>query len=136
MDWIYTVRRKTAKIGSSSPKEKRAIVSDTGDNTRKKARTGTECLKPESHPAERMSRAAVKSTEPKRIGPSSDWRTSRWRITCPACGHQFVPLTTMLGFQSLTCPGRKCGKELGANYNAEPPIVILYGSDVQPQKKG
>lgn len=39
-------------------------------------------------------------------------------VTCPACGFQFEPQTTMLAVQHLTCPARKCGVDLVANYNA------------------
>ena len=52
------------------------------------------------------------------IGPSSDHRTNRWRITCPRCGHAFEPRTTMFASASLACEGRKCGAELLVDYNA------------------
>ena len=51
------------------------------------------------------------------IGPSSDRRTTRWRITCPACGKRFEPRTTLMRFQDMGCP--KCDATLIADYNSE-----------------
>jgi hypothetical protein len=65
------------------------------------------------------------STTPRRLGWSHDYRTNRWSVECPACGKTFEPQTTMLAHQHLTCPARKCGVELSADYNAEPPTVTV-----------
>ena len=48
------------------------------------------------------------------VGPSSDWRTNRWSVTC-SCGRTFEPPTTMFGCHEVTCP--KCGREILLNYN-------------------
>lgn len=53
------------------------------------------------------------------LGPSRDHRTSRWKVTCPACGQAFEPSTTMFATQELTCPSTKCRVQLIVNYNAE-----------------
>lgn len=67
----------------------------------------------------------IKSTKPMYRGPSSDHRTNRWSVTCPACGHVFDPPTTMKRYQSVACPAGKCGKEVWADFNDQ--IVILAG---------
>jgi RNase P subunit RPR2 len=53
-------------------------------------------------------------------GPSSDWRTNRWTVTC-SCGKSFEPPTTMRSKQSVICP--KCGREILFDYNALPESV-------------
>lgn len=58
-----------------------------------------------------------KTTIPKCIGASNDGRTSRWRITCPDCGHLFEPQTTYLATQEVECPGKHCGAWMIARYN-------------------
>jgi phage terminase large subunit GpA-like protein len=65
------------------------------------------------------------STVAKCIGSSHDGRTNRWRVTCPACGHAFEPLTTRLATQHLQCPKPKCNAGMFADYNAEPATVTL-----------
>jgi DNA-directed RNA polymerase subunit RPC12/RpoP len=50
-----------------------------------------------------------------RLGPSSDHRTNRWRITCPACEKQFEPTTTMFSTHNVECP--KCSTRLLVDYN-------------------
>lgn len=67
------------------------------------------------------------STTPRVLGLSRDQRTQRWQVQCPACGNVFVPETTMCSTQSMTCTKAKCGVELHANYNAEPPVVTVAG---------
>lgn len=57
------------------------------------------------------------TTAPIYLGHSSDLRTNRWRITCPACGKTFEPQTTMFAQQSLQCPAARCGKHMRADYN-------------------
>lgn len=59
------------------------------------------------------------TTKPQYLGPSSDLRTNRWRITCPACAKTFDPQTTMFRQQSLQCPHRRCGKQMIADYERE-----------------
>lgn len=49
------------------------------------------------------------------LGLSSDHRTNRWRITCPACEKQFEPSTTMFSSHNITCP--KCSTLLLVDYN-------------------
>lgn len=61
----------------------------------------------------------AKTTKPIYRGHSSDWRTNRWSVICPACEKSFDPMTTMLRFQSLTCENKKCLKEMVADYNDE-----------------
>ncbi len=58
----------------------------------------------------------VEFTVPRAIGLSSDRRTNKWRVTCPNCGKEFVPPTTMLRWQELQCENRKCLAELRADY--------------------
>lgn len=67
------------------------------------------------------------STVAKFIGESRDGRTNRWRVTCPACGHEFEPPTTRLRYQHMNCSKPKCGREMSTDYNAEPPMVKLAG---------
>lgn len=64
-------------------------------------------------------------TKPRYLGQSSDLRTGRWKITCPVCGNEFEPQTTRLSWQNLQCPRKKCGAEMTAYYNEEPPVVKL-----------
>lgn len=61
------------------------------------------------------------------IGASSDGRTNRWRLTCPRCGGQFEPPTTMFNRQGLDCPRRLCGAALLADYEAETVRVVRSG---------
>lgn len=70
------------------------------------------------------------------IGLSSDQRTNRWRVTCPACGNVFEPQTTMSRYQGMICPKAKCGREMRVDYNAEPPTVTLVGVGTQAEPKG
>lgn len=56
-----------------------------------------------------------KVTKPRHLGPSRDWRTSRWEITCPACGKLLYPDTTTHARQWIECD--KCGEASLANYN-------------------
>ena len=65
------------------------------------------------------------TTTPKAIALSSDGRTNRWRIVCPACSHVFEPITTMGRYQGLNCPKQACNAGMVADYNAQPPIVKL-----------
>jgi hypothetical protein len=51
------------------------------------------------------------------LGPSSDLRTNRWRITCPTCGSSFEPPTTMFARQVLECTRPKCKSSLSVDYN-------------------
>lgn len=51
------------------------------------------------------------------LGPSSDYRTSRWEVTCPACERTFKPPTTMFGSEVRSC--EKCGVDLLINYNSK-----------------
>lgn len=60
----------------------------------------------------------VEFTVPEVIGTSSDGRTNKWRITCPACGCEFTPQSTMLRWQHMVCPRIKCSAELHADYKA------------------
>ena len=53
-------------------------------------------------------------------GMSSDYRTNRWSVGCE-CGRQFNPTTTMLRYQTFSCP--YCLTEYSADYNAEPPSI-------------
>lgn len=59
---------------------------------------------------------APPQTIPKYIGPSSDGRTNKWRVTCPLCQAQFEPVTTIKRFQILECP--TCHADLSADWNA------------------
>lgn len=59
------------------------------------------------------------STVPVCIGRSSDGRTNRWRIICPACGAQFVPVTTMFAVQGLECSKPRCQARMTAYYNED-----------------
>ena len=52
-------------------------------------------------------------------GNSYDGRTNRWSVECPHCKKTFLPPTTRLGKQLLTCPAGKCRKEMLADYNGE-----------------
>jgi rRNA maturation endonuclease Nob1 len=63
------------------------------------------------------------TTKPQILGLSSDLRTNRWRIICPACGKAFEPQTTMFNHQSLQCPSGRCGKQMVADYDCE--VVFL-----------
>lgn len=65
----------------------------------------------------------VKATKPIHLGPSRDWRTSRWEVVCPGCGARNYPATTMRAVQIVTC--EKCGSEMRANYNDG--VVTLVG---------
>ena len=76
--------------------------------------------------------ATTMTTEPRYLGESRDSRTNRWRITCPVCSHAFEPETTMRSTQHVICPGRKCGRELVADYNAEPPVVRALEGEETP----
>jgi peptide subunit release factor 1 (eRF1) len=69
--------------------------------------------------------AVVQPPPVRLLGLSSDHRTNRWEITCPKCGNAFSPQTTRLSTQWMECPKRKCGAEMEADYNAEPPKVHL-----------
>ncbi|AXH59616.1 hypothetical protein PLA107_030805 (plasmid) [Pseudomonas amygdali pv. lachrymans str. M301315] len=71
-----------------------------------------------------MTRLSSKNQGLTYLGPSSDYRTNRWRIECPACGHTFEPATTMLTAQHLMCPRAKCSVDLAIDYNAEKVILI------------
>lgn len=51
------------------------------------------------------------------IGHSSDYRTNRWQLTCPRCGHSFSPATTMFARQILHCERAKCNAEIYVDYN-------------------
>lgn len=64
-------------------------------------------------------------TTPRVLGFSSDNRTQKWRVVCPACGHEFTPPTTMLSTQTFDCARKRCGARLLARYNDEPPTVSL-----------
>lgn len=68
-------------------------------------------------------------TTPRVRGFSSDNRTQRWDVVCPACGKAFTPVTTMLSTQTFECPARRCGVSLLARYNDEPPTVSLWSRD-------
>jgi len=72
-----------------------------------------------------MKHETSKTTTPRLLGPSSDHRTQRWEVECPACGKLFVPMTTRLATQELDCPKAKCGAGMLARYNDEPPTVSL-----------
>lgn len=66
----------------------------------------------------------AKITKPDFLGSSRDQRANVWMVTCPACGKQWKPLTTMLATQGLDCPARKCGARMVADYNAETVTLI------------
>ena len=51
------------------------------------------------------------------VGSSYDKRTNAWRITCPKCGKDFNPPTTMLNFQQVECPKSKCKAMFTIDYN-------------------
>ena len=51
------------------------------------------------------------------VGISSVYRTNVWSISCPYCGQSFKPQTTMMAFQNLTCPNKKCKRNFSVNYN-------------------
>ena len=51
------------------------------------------------------------------IGLSRDFRTNIWSISCPYCRNSFTPQSTMLSWQHLACPNKKCRKEFLVNYN-------------------
>lgn len=55
------------------------------------------------------------TTTPVYLGHSHDWRTNRWRLTCPSCSHQWEPQTTMFAVHHISCP--RCGKGVVARYN-------------------
>lgn len=63
----------------------------------------------------------------KRLGPSSDGRTNRWRVTCPRCETTFEPETTMFRSQSLECPSGRCKAHLVAQYN-DGLVVVIPGN--------
>jgi DNA-directed RNA polymerase subunit RPC12/RpoP len=65
-------------------------------------------------------------TTPKYLGLSSDLRTNRWCIACPACGKTFEPQTTMFRQQGLQCPHARCGKQMIADYEND--VVTLRES--------
>lgn len=58
-------------------------------------------------------------TIPRLLGRSHDWRTNRWSVKCPKCGHEFEPMTTLFATQRLSCPKPKCGAEMVAHYNED-----------------
>lgn len=66
------------------------------------------------------------TTVPIYLGLSSDYRTNRWSITCPACKKPFEPATTMFFQQSLQCPAARCGKFMRADYHAETVWLTEY----------
>ena len=51
------------------------------------------------------------------VGLSRDYRTNVWSISCPYCKQSFTPQTTMLSWQHLSCPNKKCRKEFLVDYN-------------------
>jgi predicted SprT family Zn-dependent metalloprotease len=61
-----------------------------------------------------------------RLGLSSDRRTNRWAITCQ-CGKVNEPTTTIRASQRFCC--EKCGTEIYADYNAEPPTAKVVGGE-------
>lgn len=73
--------------------------------------------------------SALNETVARFIGASSDGRTNRWQVTCPACGNQFSPQTTRMSTQELDCPKNKCGASMAAYYNEEPAVVRLLPKD-------
>jgi hypothetical protein len=60
---------------------------------------------------------AKAETTPEYLGASSDKRTNRWSVTCPACTKSFEPPTTMLQFQELVCRNSKCSQAMVVDYN-------------------
>lgn len=56
-------------------------------------------------------------TVPLLLGRSSDGRTNRWGVTCPACQRNFEPQTTMFKTQSLECRNARCCARMVAHYN-------------------
>ncbi len=57
----------------------------------------------------------------KYLGPTSDYRSNRWRVSCE-CGRSFDPSSTMYARQNIECP--RCGKMYFVDYNAEPKATI------------
>lgn len=51
------------------------------------------------------------------VGLSHDQRTNRWSVTCRHCGATHTPPTTMLAWQTLECPKRRCEATEVVNYN-------------------
>lgn len=78
----------------------------------------TDGLQPTSYPVQKPGGIPV-SEQVFRLGLSSDHRTGRWRITCPECGKQFEPVTTMRNYQVVSCPIPKCSAELYIDYGRE-----------------
>lgn len=50
-------------------------------------------------------------------GLSHDQRTNLWSVTCRHCGKTHTPKTTMLAWQTIECPGKKCETSEVINYN-------------------
>lgn len=50
-------------------------------------------------------------------GLSHDQRTNLWEATCRHCGTTHTPMTTMLAWQTLECPGKQCDIIETVNYN-------------------
>lgn len=50
-------------------------------------------------------------------GHSYDGRANKWKATCPHCLKTFVPLTTRMARQVLTCPQPKCSQDILLDYN-------------------
>lgn len=67
--------------------------------------------------------ALAYTTEPVAVRRSVDDRTNVWDVTCPVCLSRFTPSTTMLATQMMICP--RCLSTLEADYNAEPPVVVV-----------
>lgn len=49
------------------------------------------------------------------VGSSRDHRTNRWKLTCPECGQQHEPPTTLLRHSVEECP--LCGHTAWVDYN-------------------
>lgn len=62
-------------------------------------------------------KATTKHFSVRLLGLSHDDRTNKWEATCRHCGKSYIPLTTMLAWQTLECPGRKCDTAETVNYN-------------------
>lgn len=65
------------------------------------------------------------STKPQYLGHSSDLRTNRWRVICPACSKTFEPATTMFAQQALQCPQGRCSKHMIADYNNDKVWLVV-----------
>lgn len=50
------------------------------------------------------------------LGPSSDQRTNRWRLTCD-CGYTWEPRTTMFSLDHITC--YSCNNDYFIDYNKQ-----------------